>query len=93
MGFFFPINRVKIFMRGLSCFLEFFTAKILHCSMGDDVSFIFRSVEEGEGEDGDDCCTLDVEESFCQRVLVLMMGSSSKFGSCDKAQLSGWKKQ
>ena len=61
----------------------------MHCSAGGDVSFVLRSVEEGEGEDGDGCCTPDVQESFCQRVLVLVMGSSNSFDSCDETQMSG----
>ena len=32
--------------------------------MGGDILFLLRSVEEGEGEDGDGCCALDVQESF-----------------------------
>ena len=47
-------------------------------------------MEEGEGKDGDGCCTLDVQESICQGVSVLMIGSSSGLGSCDEAQLWGW---
>ena len=42
------------------------------------------------GEDGDGCCTLDVQEFICQGVFVLVIGSSSIFGSYDKAQLWGW---
>ena len=59
---------------------------------GGDVSFVLRSVEEGEGENGDGCCTLDFQECVCQGVLVLVMGLSSSFCSCDEAQLSGWTK-
>jgi len=60
----------------------------LHYSAGGDVSF--HSVEEGEEEDGDSYSTLDVQESVCQGVSVLVMGSSNRFGSCDEAQMSGW---
>jgi len=61
-----------------------------YCSAGGDVSFVLCLVEEGEGEDGDGCCTLDVQEFVCQGVSVLVMGSSINFSSCDEAQLSGW---
>ena len=57
--------------------------------MGSDVFFVLCSVEEGEGEDGDGCCTPNVPESTFQKVSVLVVGSSSNFGSCDEAQLSG----
>jgi len=46
-------------------------------------------VEKGEGEDGDGCCAPDVQEFVCQGVSVLVMGSSSNFGSHDEARLSG----
>ena len=36
---------------------------------------------------GDVYCTLDVWDSICQRVSVLVMGSSRGFNSCDEVQL------
>ena len=74
----------------MSCFLRFFTAEVLHCFVGGDVSFVLRSMEEGEGEDGDGCCTLDVQEYVCQGVSVLMLGSSRSSSSGDETQLWGW---
>ena len=47
-------------------------------------------MEEGGGEDGDECCTFDVPEFVCQGVSVLVMGSSSSFSSYDEAPLLGW---
>ena len=44
---------------------------------------------DGEGEDGNGCCAPDIQESIGQGVLVLVMGTSSSFGSRDKAQLLG----
>jgi len=53
-------------------------------SAGGDVSFVLCLVEEGEGKDGDGCCTLDVQ-FVCQGVSVLVIGSSINFSSCDEA--------
>ena len=61
----------------------------MHCSAGSDVSFLLRSVEEREEEDGIGSCAPDVRESVCQGVSVLVMGSSSSFDSRDEARLSG----
>jgi len=44
---------------------SFLLQKILHCSVSGNVPFVLRSVEEGEGEDGDGSYTLDVQESIC----------------------------
>ena len=52
-----------------------------------DVSFVLHLVEEGEGEDGDGYCALDVQELVCQGVLILLMGSSKSFSFYDEAQL------
>ena len=52
---FLSINKVELFGRDLSCFLNALSAKILHCSVGGDVFFIFHLMEEGEGDDGDGC--------------------------------------
>jgi len=79
------MNRAKIFRRDLGCFLRIPCCKYLDCFVGGDVSFVLRSAEKGERGDGDGCCTLDVQESICQGVSVLMMGSSSSFDSCDEA--------
>ena len=57
--------------------------------MSGDVSFVIRSVEEGEGGGGDVCYTPDVQEFICQRVSALMIGLSRGFSTCDEAQLSG----
>ena len=46
-------------------------------------------MEKGEGEDGDGCCAPDVQEFVCQGVSVLVMGSSSNFGSRGDARLPG----
>ena len=46
-------------------------------------------MEEEKGKDGDGCGTPDVQESICEGVSVLMMGSSSSFGSRDEVMLSG----
>jgi len=48
---------------------------MLHCSVGGDVSFVLRLVEEGGGEDGDGYCALDVREFVCQGVSALVMSS------------------
>jgi len=76
---------VKIFKRDLNCFLRVPHRKILHCSASGDVSFVLHTVEKGEGKDGNGCCTLNVHESVCRGVLVLVMGLSSRFGSYDEA--------
>ena len=55
--------------------------------MSGDVSFLFRPVEEGEGEDGDGCCAPGAHESVCRGVLILTMGPSRSFGSRDEAWL------
>jgi len=44
-------------------------------------------VEKGEGEVGDGCCALDVQEFVCRRALVFTMGPSRSFGFRDKALL------
>ena len=46
-------------------------------------------MEEGEGEDDNDCCAPDVQESVCQGVSVLVMGSSSSFGFRGEALVPG----
>ena len=57
--------------------------------MGSDVSFLLHLVKEGMVEDGNDCCAPDVQESIRQGVSVLVMGSSSSFGSRGEARLPG----
>ena len=45
-------------------------------------------MEEGEGEDGDGYCTLDIQEFVCRGTSVFAIGSSRKVSFCDEAQLS-----
>jgi len=56
---FLSINIVETFRRDPSCFLRVSYYKNLALLCGWRCSFILRSVEEGEGEDGDDRCTVD----------------------------------
>jgi len=46
-------------------------------------------MEEGEGEDGDDCFAPDVQEFECRGTSVFVMGSSRKVSLCDEVRLSG----
>jgi len=50
--------------------------KALLCYASSDISFIFHSVEEGDGMGCDAHCTPNVRKSVYQGVLVLLMGSS-----------------
>ena len=61
----------------------------MHCSAGSDVSFLLRSVEEREGEDGDGYRDPDVQEFVCQGALVFVMGSSRSFNFRNETPLSG----
>jgi len=49
----------------------------------------WRKEREREREDGNGCCAPNAQESVCQGVSVLMMGSSSSFDSHGQARLSG----
>ena len=73
---FFSINWVKIFRRDLSCFLRVPYCKNLALFCG--WRCLLRS-SFGRGRRRRGCCTLDVQESVCQGVLVLVIGSSSSF--------------
>ena len=57
--------------------------------VGGDVFFLHHPVEEGEGEDGNGCCTPDVQEFICRGTSVLVMGSSRKVSLRDEAWMSG----
>ena len=53
------------------------------------MSFLVRSVEKGEGEDGNGCYTPDVQESVYQGISLFGMDSSGSLSFHDEAQLSG----
>ena len=55
----------------LECYSTF---QILLCLVSSDVFFFLHLIEEGEGENRECCCTHDVQEFICHRVLVLAMG-------------------
>ena len=52
-------------------------------------SVLLCPIEEEEGEDGDSCCALNIQESSCRETSVFVMGLSRNISFCDKAQLLG----
>ena len=76
---FLSINKVELFGGDLSCFLNALSAKILHCSVSGDVFFTFHLMKERE------MMVMAVHKSVYQGVLVLVMGLSGSFSSCDEA--------
>jgi len=54
------------------------------CFASGDVSFVLHSVEKGEKNGGDVCCTLDVWGVRLSRSFSPCDGSSRDFNSCDE---------
>ena len=57
--------------------------------MGSDIFFLLCLVEEGEGKDGDGCCTPDIQGFICRGTSIFAMGPSRNFSFHNEARPSG----